>query len=512
VRVRALGHAGLELTYNGVRVLCDPWFSPEGAFQGSWFQFPENQHLLTSELVNPTAIVISHEHMDHVDPWFLARVPLHVPVIVPRYPSPILRYKVLSGGKRPIVELDSWQRYELAPGLEVFFVSEESPMNHDSAMVLVAGGRSLLNMNDARLFASQLRNVRAELGGKVDLLALQGAGASWYPMCYDYPEDRMVELCVQKRLAKLRYVQRVINIVEPLMSLPFAGPPCFLDADLFQHNQQLGDHGIFPDQFQVAQWLGDHGIDTTILLPGDTWDAAQLVKEPSPVWDGYGQGDQMEYLLDYQGRRLGQVAAVKERYPVPSNSLWPAFEDYFGQVLTMNDYFNERIGFRVGFEIKGPGGGNWAVDFRPGHLGTYQDLGDCQYLYRFDSRWLPAILEDRVPWEDFLLSLRFSAWRDPDVYSDHLLGLLKFARPDPLTAVEAYETQHQTEETVEVQIDGKTYRIQRYCPHAGQDLRETGELISGGILRCLGHNYEFDLATGQCLNGDTRPIRTELVT
>ena len=43
-----------------------------------------------------------------------------------------------------------------------------------------------------------------------------------------------------------------------------------------------------------------------------------------------------------------------------------------------------------------------------------------------------------------------------------------------------------------VEVDGKQYRIQRYCPHAGQDLLETGELLPGGVIRCLGHHYEFD--------------------
>ncbi|MGH8875281.1 MAG: MBL fold metallo-hydrolase, partial [Acidimicrobiia bacterium] len=184
VLVTSLGHAGLKVEGDGATLLCDPWFSPEGAFQASWFQYPENLHLLTPELLHPAAILISHEHLDHVDPWFLARVSPEVPVVIPRYPSRVLRRKVLAGGERPIVELEPWEAYELAPGVRAFFVSEESPMNHDSAMVIVADRRSLLNMNDARLSPTQLRAIRAQVAGTVDVLAVQGAGASWYPMCY----------------------------------------------------------------------------------------------------------------------------------------------------------------------------------------------------------------------------------------------------------------------------------------------------------------------------------------
>ena len=70
------------------------------------------------------------------------------------------------------------------------------------------------------------------------------------------------------------------------------------------------------------------------------------------MWEEYGEGVQKDYLIGYQPRRRQQVAAVKERHPVPSSSLWPAFEEYFEQVLTMSNYFNERIGMRVGFECR----------------------------------------------------------------------------------------------------------------------------------------------------------------
>ncbi len=104
MRVTALGHAGLKVETARATLLIDPWFSPEGAFQGSWFQYPDNSHLLSaSSLLNPTAIVISHEHLDHVDPWFLARIPRSVPVITPRYPSPVLRHKIGSAGERTVV-------------------------------------------------------------------------------------------------------------------------------------------------------------------------------------------------------------------------------------------------------------------------------------------------------------------------------------------------------------------------------------------------------------------------
>ena len=92
-----------------------------------------------------------------------------------------------------------------------------------------------------------------------------------------------------------------------------------------------------------------------------------------------------------------------------------------------------------------------------------------------------------------MLSCRFEAWRSPDLYNDHLLGLLKFADAESLRAVEAFETSPLAQEYITVHAEGRSYRIERYCPHAGNDLLETGEVLPGRILRCLAHHYEFDL-------------------
>jgi UDP-MurNAc hydroxylase len=87
VYITALGHAGLRVETERAVLVIDPWFDPAGAFQASWFPFPENSHVLSPSLLEPTAIVLSHEHLDHLDPWFLAHVPSSVPLVIPRYPS-----------------------------------------------------------------------------------------------------------------------------------------------------------------------------------------------------------------------------------------------------------------------------------------------------------------------------------------------------------------------------------------------------------------------------------------
>jgi UDP-MurNAc hydroxylase len=511
MKVTALGHAGLKVETPRTMLLVDPWFSPEGAFQGSWFQYPDNSFVLGPSLLNPAAIVISNEHLDHVDPWFLARVSPSVPVIIPRYPSPVLRRKVESAGHRTILEVPPWEQVEVAEGIALFFVSEESPMNHDSAIVISGGGHTVLNLNDAGLSPVQLRGIKRKAGGQIDLFAFQGAGASWYPMPYRYSEERKRELSRQKRLARFSHVASSIKLLDPVAALPFAGPPCFLDQELFDHNTEM-EHGVFPDQQQVAAWLRSRSIDNTVvLLPGDAWDIEARAKEPDPTLADFSFAERWPYLEAYAERRRQPLQDVLARYPQPEESLWEPFRQYFEGLVSMSPYFNHKIGMRVGFDITGPGGGRWAVDFRPGSQGVYKDNGDCGYLYRFESRWLPPILRGEVPWEDFFLSIRFEAERHPDLDNDHLLGLLKFADAEALDAVESFETSMSFDERITVHAEGRSYSVARYCPHAGNDLQDTGELLPGRILRCLAHHYEFSLESGRCLNGTGLTLDVEPV-
>ena len=55
---------------------------------------------------------------------------------------------------------------------------------------------------------------------------------------------------------------------------------------------------------------------------------------------------------------------------------------------------------RVGFDISGPGGGAWAVDFRPGSEGVYHEMGDCTYRYSFASRWARPLIGGDSFWRN----------------------------------------------------------------------------------------------------------------
>ena len=518
MRITSLGHAGWRIDGGGVRLLMDAWLSRRGAFQGAWFQFPANHHLDRPELLEADWASVSHEHLDHMDLDLLARLPDRARVLIPAYPSRNLRRRLEDAGVGRVIEVPAWERFELSTrGDWLTFIPEESPMCHDAAVLVHVDGVTALHCNDARLSVAQARRASVLCGG-LDVIGVQMSGASWHPICYEYPEQVRRGIEADKRQAKFKAVTRFLRGVGAGLAVPYAGPPCFLDPVVARHNRSIPEPGIFPDQRQAAAWLGEHlpGQAVQTWLPGDTYEPRSGRHTPDPRWAGFSYDPDAiaGYLEGYAADRRADLAAVYRDHPEPDGSLGERFADHFVRLGELNAWFLERIAMTVRFEVDGRGGGCWDVHLGPDRIRVdlHGRAERVQYRFRVASRWLEPVIAGRIGWEDLLLSLRFSAWRSPDIYNDYLVGLLKHADEQALAAVEAYQTARPPDERIVVEAgDGRRYEIGRYCPHAGEDLTHGG-IVVGDTLRCLGHNFDFDLATGACVNARCKPLPTRALT
>jgi UDP-MurNAc hydroxylase len=512
MRITYLGHAGLRVDGVDLSLLMDPWLSARGAFQGAWHQYPSNSHLASAALLSCDYVTVSHEHLDHMDLSVLTGLAATTSVLIPRYPSPNFRDRLAAAGVANVVEVPPWHRFRLNErGDWLTFIPEQSPMCHDSAVLVYAGGASLLHCNDARLTVGQARRAVIECGGRLDVLAAQMASATWHPICYDYPAGQMAQICAAKRAGKFRAAGQLIRMVQPEIAVPFAGPMCFLDPELEHLNRWIKAPGLFPDAQQAATYLSGRlpGQAVGTWLPGDVYEPLARRHIADSSWHDFDFADTGEYLHGYAISRRDEIQAVRAAHPEPGTDLRDAFVEHFKRLGEMNPYFLERIDMTVRFELTGAIDGRWDVDLRPD--GVRVDLGgrarEPEYGFRLDSRWLAPVLAGQIGWEDFFLSMRFTAWRNPDIYNDYLIGLLKHAEPQALHAVEVYERNRSTDEKITIDAPSGRFEIGRYCPHAGEDLA-IGSVVVDGVLRCLGHNLEFDLATGACLNARCDPLVT----
>ena len=92
---------------------------------------------------------------------------------------------------------------------------------------------------------------------------------------------------------------------------------------------------------------------------------------------------------------------MRSRYPEPAESLWPLFNEYFGHVLSMSPYFNEKIGMRVGFEVAGQGIGRGLPPRLRGRFSQHGRLSICLALRIMLAGAYSG--QGTIPWEDFFL-------------------------------------------------------------------------------------------------------------
>lgn len=514
MEITYLGHAGMRVEEHGFRLLMDPWLARQGAFLGSWFQFPSNHHLDVPRLLDCEWVTVSHEHMDHMDAWVLSQLPASTRVLIPTYPSPRLRRRLARAGVRNVVEVPSWQRIPLNDrGDWLTFIPEECPKLHDAGVLVHAGGATLLHCNDARLSVAQVRRARLEAGDRLDLMAVQMSGANWHPVCYEYPEEVIRRISAERRIGKFKSVARLVGSTSPTLALPFAGPPCFLDPTLAHHNRWIPEPGRFPDQEQAATWLARtlQRQRVQYWMPGDRYEPLSGLLKRDPHWSDFSYSKIDGYLEAYAAARRSDLERMYAAHPSPGADLGERFAEHFARLGELSPFFLHHIDMTLRFEVEGPGGGRFDVQLGPRRVrvdlrGTAKSV---QYGFRVHSRWLDPVIRGEIGWEDLMLSLRFSAWRDPDIFNDYMLLFFKHADVQALAAIEAYETgRNLQDERVVVSSPQGRYEISRYCPHRGQDFSEGG-LIEGGTIRCLAHNLRFDLDTGACLNAvRSDPIAT----
>jgi len=174
-------------------VIMDPWLSPSGAFDLAWFQYPCNHHLaaLVQEKLKYTSkdryIYISHEHKDHFDIEFLNSLKVRdFKFIIPLFRRCALLESLKKYDCKGIITFTHNKKVQITDGYIQVYLNDTG-MNRDSAILVYSDGHCFLNLNDCKLH-DQLKDIKKE-NGHIDVFTCQFSGATWHPICYDYPEE-----------------------------------------------------------------------------------------------------------------------------------------------------------------------------------------------------------------------------------------------------------------------------------------------------------------------------------
>ncbi len=511
MRATSLGHAGILVRTHHSSIVCDPWFEP--AFFGSWFPFPRNDQLsveLLDALEHPSFLYISHQHGDHLDEsWLAHHMDKATPVLLPDFATRELERQLSRLGFSHFIRTQDGDEVDLGNGLRIAIHVESSITDGpggDSAIVISDGETRLVNQNDCR--SRDFAALRSH--GPVDMHWLQFSGAIWYPMVYEEPFDHLMELARSKVESQFSRALHYVSAIGARVVVPSAGPPCFLDAELFDFNMITGSElSIFPDQSQfIGRLLGVGNENGVLSIPGTTIEVtANSVDVVHPTSNNKVRepfDNKLEYLRTYQTDWAPWLARQKASWPTTQTDLVAALHAWWSPLMTMAPTLRRLIGGGCVLDL---GEVKIYIDFPNGKVELF---GAQPFRYRFtiQRQLVEAIVASHaVDWSNsLLLSCRFRAWRDGE-FNEYIYNFFKSLSVERMRRAEAeavHQSSPQAESLEEIEIGD--YIMQRLCPHRQADLSVFGE-IQGDQLVCTLHGWRFNLADGSCRNSRERHLR-----
>jgi UDP-MurNAc hydroxylase len=510
VQVTSVGHAGFRIDTAAGSILCDPWVNP--AYFASWFPFPDNSELDWAALGDVDYLYVSHLHKDHFDPVNLrAHVNKDAVVLLPDYPVPDLRTELEKLGFHRFFETtDSVKHRVSGPkgDLDVMIIALRAPADGpigDSGLVVSDGETVAFNMNDAR--PVDLDVLEANFG-HVDVHMLQYSGAIWYPMVYDMPARAKSAFGIQKRQRQMDRCRQYIAQVDATWVVPSAGPPCFLDPELRDLNDDHGDPAnIFPDQIVFLDQMRRNGHDRGLLMiPGSTADFAgtQLnsLTHPVPNPESLFTTDKAAYIEAYAQRMAPVLAAEKARWAAPTGeSLLEPLRARFEPIMIQSDQICDGIGYPVELRL---GAETVVLDF-PKRV-VREPIPDEKFRYGFEiaPELVRTVLRDDEPdWVNTIfLSTRFRAWRVGG-YNEYLYTFFKCLTDERIVYADGWFAETH-DDSASITLDD--WEIQRRCPHLKADLSKFG-VVDGTTLTCNLHGWSWNLTNGRCLTSKGHELR-----
>lgn len=507
MRLTFLGHAGFLLETPRATIVLDPWLSPHGAFDSSWFQLPQNHHLaewVREKLSDPSKehfVYVSHEHRDHFDPVFLASLPTQeITAIVPFFKRSAFRNEMADLEWRRLVLCKDEVEIPFADGLIRLYVSD-STLNRDSAIFVRAVTGSFLDLNDCKIHDRLEAIVKQE--GPPTAFSAQFSGAIWHPVRYDYDERTHAIVSKKKMFSKFEAVARAIKTLSPNLYLAAAGPACFLDPDLLHEN--FRKTSIFPRAPEFFRFLekrlGNVATRFVEPMPGDAFDL--MTGQAYEVQDRLTDENHEAYVRAY-AERMEEVLAARRRNisQLECRKIVDRLEAVLREKLdrlTLRD----RITMPLYVQVEEVPDSTLRVDFPAAKIERVDAIPeDGRHSLRARAGDLLPLVDRKITWDEFLLSLRFTMSRRPDVYDPVLHGFLAIEAEDLPAFCDHILAAESRQERMLVQIGTRRYSVHRYCPHQGADLSQAW-IEKGRYLVCPRHRWQFDLENeGKCTFND----------
>jgi UDP-MurNAc hydroxylase len=416
---------------DGSRLLMDPWLNG-GAFEGSWYHYPPLQ-TRPADVATVDYLYISHLHPDHFDPETLSAFRRDIPIVVLDHGQNFLTRVLRGMGFIAIHPVKDGATASLGPFRLSLFAPFAKHAFHeasignllDSAIVIEAGGQSILNTNDNALVPPAAQALR-ERFGRFNLALLNYNAAGPYPACFNNltPDEKIADHArVLDR--NIKHLVAMSKILEPQWVMPFAGA-YVLGGRQAAKNEFLGTT-TWDDAAERARRL-DPSLKTLVMQEGHVFDLNNdvLVNGPYTPVDTAAQQRYIDQMLS--------GIAYPHEFPTTAeddDQLASWLSDWLSvardNLWQMQERFNLFPATRVLLNLPNDRRADIAFDKRDITFGRRTARKPEPYLEAdLDPRLLARILSTAAHWNNAEIGCHIEFWRQPNTYNPDVHAFMSF--------------------------------------------------------------------------------------
>jgi UDP-MurNAc hydroxylase len=264
MRFQVIGHASLRVNAGGKELLCDPWILGS-CYWRSWWNYPPVSESLRETLA-PDFVYLTHLHWDHYHGVSLRKFPKRTRIYVPYFRYDRMVRDLAHLGFNNVIEILHGIRVELADGLAIRSY-QIGPIFTDSALVIEAEDKIILNANDGKFAGLPLRQILNDYP-QIDfcLRSHSSANARRCMHITDEPDGALDD--------DTHYVASFslfMKRVRPRYAIPFASNTCFLHKDTVAMNAFSQTPSMVKDYFEVFARREQIGTELRVMISGDEW-------------------------------------------------------------------------------------------------------------------------------------------------------------------------------------------------------------------------------------------------
>jgi UDP-MurNAc hydroxylase len=308
------------IVFKDCKILTDPWLV-DGEYYGAWAHYPPfNIENYLVELNSYNLIYVSHIHPDHCSVKTMSYLNKSIPVIIHRFHSKFLKFKIEKMGFKNVIEIENGKKYQINKdtSITIFAADNCDPelcykftgcanlndknnsQQIDTLSVIEHKDLKIVNINDCpyELAKHPLKIIKDKYKN-INILMTGYGGAGPYPQCFDNLSfsEKIIE-SEKKKKSFLEQALNFIKLLEPDYYLPFAGTYT-LTGKLINKQEIRG----VPDVKEACSYIDQklkkiHIKSKSIKIgPDDTFD----ISKPDNIGENFEINNEQykKYIIEY---------------------------------------------------------------------------------------------------------------------------------------------------------------------------------------------------------------------